>query len=66
MLCRKINIHVPETALGWHLYDYALSYKAYRGMESVQGKKIRLTGLIVNSKTKNLNSNARTTEYKKF
>jgi len=29
-------------------------------------EKIRLTGLVVNSKTNNLNSKARTTESKKF
>jgi len=55
-------MHLPETAL-----DYMTKYYELKGRQEVCFKtKIGLTGLIVNSKAKNLNSKARTTQSKKF
>jgi len=57
-------MHLPETALDWHLHDYVLSVE--RQARSLFQVKIGLAGLTVKSKATELNSKARTTESKKF
>jgi len=57
----KINMHLPETALDYNIF-MTMHYELKGRHEVCFKAKIGLTGLIVNSKAKNVNSKARTTE----
>jgi len=61
--CHKINMHLPETALDIFM---TMHYELKGKHEVCFKAKIGLTGSIVNSNAKKLNSKAWATESKKF